>query len=108
MDLTIYTLPNYAYNRYKKHFDYRYNLTHSIVQKEISRNIELGKLIHTTGNQELYMFSDMKIRVNVFDDGGKIITGLWFDCKPDYSWKLNYKKFNKLNKKLGLDDIIYV
>lgn len=107
MEIILYELPNYAYNKYKKHFDFRYNLTHSIAQKEISRNIALGKLIYTVDNQEIYMFSDMKIRVNTFADGGRIVTGLWFNCRPDYNWRLNHKKLSKLNKKLGLGDVLY-
>ena len=100
----IYELPNYAYNKYRKLTGDR-DVTLRIAQLQLARMIHLGKPVHKDFhyNQTMYLYDNLRIRVNTTIDGREIITGLWLLGEPIYGWELNFKKYKKVSKELGLE-----
>ena len=103
-EVKIYELPNYAFNKYKQLTGDR-DCTLELARRKLSRMIHLGlpvKKDHTY-HQTMYLFDELRIRVNLTIDGREIITGLWQLGEPIYGWNLNMKKYKKVSKKLGLE-----
>lgn len=99
MEIMIYKLPNYVYNCYKKKVKNAKELDYETVQKILSRNIHLGKWLLDGEIQSLILFDDMLIKIK---KDTNTIVGLWTDREPDDTWELHRKKFNKINKYLGI------
>lgn len=102
MDIKLYELPNYAYNKFKQLTGW--SVSKEEAEKEIARMTLLGIPVHKdhTYNQIMYLFDNLRIRINTTFDGRELVTGIWELKEPIYGWNLNTKQYAKIGKKLGL------
>lgn len=102
---TLYELPNYAYQKYKRVVKGNEDITLEMARRKLTRNILLGKRVYKDSHHrhmELILYGKLKIRINQTYDGRQVITGIWNNCRPDEEWTLHTKKYAKLNKRLGI------
>ena len=102
--ITLYELPNYAYQKFKQVTRGNERITHDEAQRKLTRNIMLGRTVHKDSNynQRIIMYGYLKIRINTTIDGREVITGIWNLDVPDPYFMLHQKNHRKISKKLGL------
>lgn len=92
-----YELPDYAFNYYKKHVKGNENITKTEAEKKINRNILLGKTLFNGKRNKLVLYGSLMIKTK----HNKVIY-LKNNIRPDDSWEIHKKKFNKLNRQFGI------
>lgn len=102
MEVITYELPNYAYNKLKQLTGW--NISKEEAEREIARMTMLGLPVHkdSTHRQVMYLFDDLRIRINTTFDGRQMVTGIWQLKIPIHGWGLDKRMYAKIGKKLGL------
>lgn len=103
MEIKIYELPNYVYNRYRKITKGNKNVSYDLAKKKISRNVYLAKCLINGEYEQLHLYGSLLIKTKTDEQGDRVV-GLWNKGLDDYKgeWFKHTKKFTKLNRILNI------